>query len=52
MSMIVKDKLVARDGLQLELGRCMGIFYVNDGMVGSREPQQIQEPMNGIIGLS
>ena len=33
--MMVEDKLVSHEGLVLAVGRGMGIFYVNDGLVGS-----------------
>ena len=39
MSMMVEDKLVAHYGLGLGLGRCMGMFYVGDGLVGYMDPE-------------
>ena len=33
------------------LGRCLVIFYADDGMVGSRDPEWIQGPLNVPIDL-
>ena len=47
----VEDELVAHDGLGLVVGRCMGMFYMDDGMVESREPDCIQGSFNVLISL-
>ena len=30
---------------------CLGVSYVNDGMVGSRDPDWLHHSMNVMIGL-
>ena len=39
MDMTVKDQVLAQEGLGLNVGRRMGVFYANDGMIGSRESE-------------
>ena len=35
LDMIVEDQRVAHDGLGETVGRCLGVFYADDGMVCS-----------------
>ena len=37
LDMTVEDQRVDHDGLGETVGRCLGVFYADDGMVGSRE---------------
>ena len=37
LEMTVEDQRVDHDGLRETVGRCLGVFYADDGMVGSRE---------------
>ena len=39
------------DGLEETVGRCLGVFYSNDGMVGSRDSDCLQHAMNVLVGL-
>ena len=32
--LMVGDQLVAYEGLQLTVGRCLGIFYMDNGVIG------------------
>ena len=49
--MTVEDQRVAHNGMGEAVGRCMGIFYVNDGMVGSRNVEWLQHLINVLVGL-
>ena len=49
--MTVEDQRVAHDGLEETVGRCLGVFYADDDMVGSREPDWLQNLMNILVGL-
>ena len=49
--MIVYDELVAHDGLGLAVGRCTGMIYAGDSLVGSRDPEGLQGALNVLIGL-
>ena len=51
MAMTVEDKRVAHDRLGETVVRCLGIFYANDGMVGSRYADWLQHLMNVLVGL-
>ena len=42
---------VAQDGLVETVGSCVGVFYSNDGMVGSHDLNWLQYEMNGLVGL-
>ena len=35
----VEDQLVALEGLRLAVGRCLGLFYAENGVVGLRDPE-------------
>ena len=47
----VKEKLVKHEGLGLAVGRCLGLFYANDSMVGLRDPEWLQGALNILIGI-
>ena len=51
LDMTVEDQRVAHDGLREAVGRCLGIFYTNDGMVGSRDPNWLQHLMNVMVSI-
>ena len=51
MTMTVEDQRVAHDGLGETVGRCLGVFYANYGMVGSHDSDWLQHVMNILIGL-
>ena len=36
LALMLKDEMVAREGLGLAVGRRLGIFYADNSMVGSR----------------
>ena len=48
---MVEDELVAYDVLGLVIGRCLGLFYANHGMVGSRDMKWFHVALNVLIGL-
>ena len=49
--MVVEDELFDHGGLGLAVVRCMGMFYMYDGLVGLRDPEWLQGALNVIIGL-
>ena len=52
IDMTVEDKMVAHDRLGETVGRCLGVFYANDGMVGSRDANWLlwmQHLMNVLV---
>ena len=51
LAMTFKDKAVARKGLELNVGRFLGVFYTNNVIIGSWESEWIQNAFNIIIGL-
>ena len=51
LSMTIKDKLFAHDGLGLTLGRCMGMFDADEVLVGSQKPECLQGALTVIIVL-
>ena len=51
LAMKVDDHRVAHDGLGETVGRYLGVFYDEDGMVGSRDSDWLQNVMNVLVGL-
>ena len=49
--MMVEDELVAHDGLGLAVVRCMGMFYADDGLIGSWDPEWLQRYLKVLIDL-
>ena len=47
----VEDKLFDHYGLAYAVGQCMGMFFADDVLFWSRDPEWIQGYPNGIIGL-
>ena len=39
MEMTVKDQVLAQEGLGINVGRRLGVFYANYGIIGSRESE-------------
>ena len=51
LALTVEDQLVAQKGLGLAVGRCLGLFYVYNGVVGSQDLEWLRGALNMIIGL-
>ena len=51
LSITVEDQRVAHDGLGDTVWRCLRVFYANDSMVGSHDPECLQHAMNVLVGL-
>ena len=51
VSLTVEDKLVSHEGLVLAVGRCLGLFYIENGMVVLWYQEWIQRTLNMLIGL-
>ena len=42
---------MAHDGLGDTVRRCLVVFYANDVMVGSRDPEWLQHAMNVLVSI-
>ena len=51
LAMKVEDQKLAHNGLVAAVGLCMGFFYTNDDMIGSRDPDCLKHFTNVMIGL-
>ena len=51
LALMVEDHLVAQEGLGLAVGRCLGLFYADDIVVGSQYPEWLQGALNVLISL-
>ena len=47
----VEDQLAAQEVLGLDIGRCMGLLYADDGVVGLQDLEWLQGALNVFIGL-
>ena len=51
LAMIVEYQRVSHNGLGDTVGRCLGVFYADDGMVVSRDADWLQHSMDVLVGL-
>ena len=51
LAMMVEDQRVAHEGLGETVGQCLGVFYANYGMVGSRDSDWLKHAMKFLVGL-
>ena len=51
MAMTVEYQAVAQEGLGLNVGICLGVFYAENGMLGARDSEWLQNALNVLIGL-
>ena len=49
--MTVEDQRVPQDELGETVGICLGVFYADNGMVGSRDSDWLQHVLNVLVGL-
>ena len=49
LAVTVEDQRVSHGGIGEAVGRCLGVFYVNDGMVGSRYSEWLHHLMNVLV---
>ena len=49
--MMVEEQLVVHEGLGLAVGRILVLLYVDECVVGSRDPDWLQDTLNGLISL-
>ena len=42
LSLTVEEESAIRDVLGMAVGRCMGVFYMDDDLIGSRDPEWFQ----------
>ena len=43
--------MIAHYGMGEAVGNCLGVFYADDSMVGSRDSEWLQYSMNVLVGL-
>ena len=51
LAMKAEDHRVAHDKLVETVGLFVGVFYADDGMVGSRDPDSLKHLMKILVGL-
>ena len=51
LAVTVEDQLVTHEGLGPAVGRCLGLLYAYDGVVGSEDTEWLQGAPNVIINL-
>ena len=51
LAMTLEDQRVAHDRLGETVGRCLGVLYADDGIVGSRDPDWLQHAMKVLVGI-
>ena len=51
LAMTLEEQRVDHDGLRDTVGRCLGVFYDENGMVDSRNPDCLQHATNVLLGL-
>ena len=49
LGMTVEDQTVAHNGLGENIGRCLGVFYYDDEMMVSRDPECMQHSINVLV---
>ena len=51
LAMTVEDQRVDHNGMGEAVGWCLGVFYADDGMVGSIDTEWLQHSINVQVGL-
>ena len=51
LSLMVDYGLVVHDGLGNTVGRCLGVFYVGDGLLGYWDMEWLQGTLNALVGM-
>ena len=51
ISLMVEDEAVIQEGLGHAVGQKLRVFYVYDGILGSRDPEWIQGSLNVLVGM-
>ena len=51
LAMKMEDDVVTHDGLGHAVGQNLELFYVENGLLGSRDPKWLQGYLNVLIGL-
>ena len=47
----MEDDSTTHERLRVVVGRCMGVFYADDGMIGSRDMEWLQGAINFLVGI-
>ena len=51
LAMTVDDQRVDHNGMGETSGRCLGVFYANEGMMGSGDADRLHHSMNFLVSL-
>ena len=51
ISVTVEDYSAIHDELWMVVGRCRDVFFAEDGMIGSRDPERLQGSISFLIGI-
>ena len=51
LAITVEDQRLDHNGMLEAVGRYLGVFYADDGMVGSKDAEWIKHLMNVLVGL-
>ena len=51
LSITVEERRVAQDGMGEATRWCLGVFYANDRIVGSKESEWLHHLMHDLVGL-
>ena len=51
LSLTVEEKSAIHYGLRMAVGRYIGVFYTDGGIIGLKEPEWIQGAINVLIGI-
>ena len=51
LAITVDDQRVAHDRMREAVGRCLGVFYADDVISGSRDSEWIHHLMNVLVGM-
>ena len=51
LSLTLEDDSSNHDGIRMALGRCMGVFYADSGMIGLMDPECLQWAINVLINI-
>ena len=51
LSLTVEENSATHDGIGMVVGRCIGMFYADDSMIRSRDPEWLQGSINFLVLL-
>ena len=51
MQLTVEEESATHEVLGTAVGHCMGVLFLDNGIIGSRDPEYIQGSINVLIGI-